>query len=1345
MDPTEWAPYGQHFTRIGTSSMTHSTEMKESHLSPAVQHQDFIGGFTETTDLLSPHTQDYISNIPSAGQYISNCEPASFPSYQCPSKMYSHVSEYSRSSDFYRSCGDINLKNEIIHNPISGNNLNIAKNPVKNSNMLSVSNQLNLSDITSKCGPFGMLPHETVASEYSEMKLTAENIEKPQNISYMDQNIVSNQCSVLTSTHSSYIDPSESLSSQNIHDHSLVTDSITCLELEPPCDNSILSQTMYRQVLYNMDENNIKQDTRITESINNYPTHRNENLIHTKHKERHMNTNSVICYNPQRSIPVNNTREVNFTEERILTNLSEPVIKETSTQFSPIHISNTQASSYSLMSTSIPPSTPAHSVTPISVVQTHIQNSFYQNHGDPCYTSVIKDPHSIMDVRVPPVHFQGESTDYLYSYRIPPHEGNFQESQYIDTAQYPLSETELNQNKYSTFNSLLCCETKENMRSNEITVNNQTNINTQSNINNENNRTSYHDWNYEESQVIVENKFETNSSHRKKDKKKRGRKKKKRNIYLDDNDEHFSSPKSQKSYNVKGITLKLKLSKQSEDSSKQGLQWQVTINDGISKENVTHKSKYLDVFQTVSNTKENIFDKKSYLHSTSDTDKSDIVNQNEVNIVKELNNSSKEYCNVASSKHQSKKYLPSIEEDLGFLANLPLPEDGTKNKIKKKKTKENCGFFDSFLKFIKGDSANYAAKHKTDNERVQKQCNLLDVKKESISSSQILSNVKIEDQMITNILNSTVEIRLSKCDMFNDNAIFMPPITKEESKNFGGGKICINKKIKESKANYIAGGSNRGRGRKVISTDDVSENDVESKRPHLSSEQVTENSDEKDNNLSDDCEDIPLDSTSSDSGYRRTSMRKCKEQTLQKRQESLRQREKDKLLGTEIESAFSSDDDDDDGEQMDDSDLDPVWTPADKVESSKQLQNEEISKRRSFRGSNNRTPAKTKITNSPSYEPKPSLKDFTLDSKETPAPVTEVKVTYERKIKSPTSFKFTQSTRIIEGHFKPGNFVLAIADKDKENPPIWRIEGKSLLQRFEPFNADGRILYRNASSYSAWNSTTIYKYIGVNVILVTHNRVSSIVEKLGPIAPEEQEGEKTSQSSQDQQLWICTYPGNNHSDQGNGNEDTSEDSTVHPQQENFEVYLQTLISQVLDPNFITEITKENDEYFLSHMKEIEDMSEERKKKIFQNNKFPDEIKTAVETFPRLEILPNNESEDNCQVCNEVKSQHTLQYRGMPYDPSSLESKELSSEEQSLSLKKILVCGPCAQAAVLYSHLHHHKYNFYFKCKKKVQDVKNSMENKESHMLLEECLQDAAWVNQMFQEIKDMWAKGDKTR
>ena len=65
---------------------------------------------------------------------------------------------------------------------------------------------------------------------------------------------------------------------------------------------------------------------------------------------------------------------------------------------------------------------------------------------------------------------------------------------------------------------------------------------------------------------------------------------------------------------------------------------------------------------------------------------------------------------------------------------------------------------------------------------------------------------------------------------------------------------------------------------------------------------------------------------------------------------------------------------------------------------------------------------------------------------------------------------------IKEGLMRTGDFVVSIDEMSQTLPMIWRIEGKSLLQRFEPSKQDGITVYTNTSSVSYLTSLSLTTY-----------------------------------------------------------------------------------------------------------------------------------------------------------------------------------------------------------------------------------------------------------------------------
>ncbi|XP_015369166.1 PREDICTED: ABC transporter F family member 4-like isoform X2 [Diuraphis noxia] len=79
--------------------------------------------------------------------------------------------------------------------------------------------------------------------------------------------------------------------------------------------------------------------------------------------------------------------------------------------------------------------------------------------------------------------------------------------------------------------------------------------------------------------------------------------------------------------------------------------------------------------------------------------------------------------------------------------------------------------------------------------------------------------------------------------------------------------------------------------------------------------------------------------------------------------------------------------------------------------------------------------------------------------------------------------------------FTSGAFVVLKTDMiGKGNPPVWKIDGKALLQKYIPFKQDGKVLYKNTSVYSGWGSNVKEQYYSAPISFIQQTRKEHIIE-----------------------------------------------------------------------------------------------------------------------------------------------------------------------------------------------------------------------------------------------------------
>ncbi|XP_026818161.1 myb-like protein O isoform X2 [Rhopalosiphum maidis] len=332
--------------------------------------------------------------------------------------------------------------------------------------------------------------------------------------------------------------------------------------------------------------------------------------------------------------------------------------------------------------------------------------------------------------------------------------------------------------------------------------------------------------------------------------------------------------------------------------------------------------------------------------------------------------------------------------------------------------------------------------------------------------------------------------------------------------------------------------------------------------------------------------------------------------------------------------------------------------------------------------------------------------------------------------------------------FKSGTFVALkrqFLDNEHVYPQhLWRVDGKSLLQKFTRCNENN--MYKSVSTYTGWSPSHYNMYRQVDVqIIATDNGDNVIPNK----------------SSTIEVLVQLITDNDKKPDQNNSIVKTSVMLRT-----NFDVYIQSLASQALDSNFLEEIYRENDEYFLSNLSAIETVTQTWKQNITSTTlkdsvtdlSKVENVWTLIAKYPNMEINSLNEKSKNnmnlrCLVCGnqEFMKKQQKEFVEICLSGTEYNSQTLKNIDSNITFSKVMpvkrfhCCSSaqCADKLTILHSLEHLKYYIYKECCKRVTAENENSCNGLTHdttTVLNRLLADDEWIEKLFHLVCNTWSQ-----
>ncbi|NXJ73262.1 QSER1 protein, partial [Trogon melanurus] len=365
-------------------------------------------------------------------------------------------------------------------------------------------------------------------------------------------------------------------------------------------------------------------------------------------------------------------------------------------------------------------------------------------------------------------------------------------------------------------------------------------------------------------------------------------------------------------------------------------------------------------------------------------------------------------------------------------------------------------------------------------------------------------------------------------------------------------------------------------------------------------------------------------------------------------------------------------------------------------------------------------------------------------------------------------------------------FVVKIEDIDtlkvalqagKEPPAIWKVQ-KALLQKFVPEVRDGQREFAATNSYLGYfgDAKTKYKRVYVKFIenankkeyvrvcskkprskpvqsaRTIHSKPSGSNNKTpDPPTPKPTAAKVSSVKPKAKQPKVKAEPppkkrkkwkeefSSSQSD-SSPEAQSDEDELVPPaplvtrflntraMKETFKSYMELLVSIALDPDTMQALEKSNDELLLPHMRKIDGMLNDNRKRLLSKLRLDHTFKNALENFPELTVITRD---------SKTKSGGTsvskIKMNGKAYNKKTLRASKSTTklaQEFTVDPEKI-------QLYSLYHSLHHYKYHIYLTCKEEISSVQKKSADLGQEEIVQLCMKNIKWVEDLFEKFGEL--------